>query len=67
MLQSAAKLRNWLIKFNGVATKYMDHYCGKFALDFVDRIIKCSDMFFDLLIKGNFISISNMKYFHPAY
>lgn len=64
---SVYELRIWLRKFKGVATKYLDHYCGQFSLNFIKETKNIYSIFLDLILKGNFTSVENIKIYHPAY
>lgn len=49
ILNCSSNLTNWLGKFKGVASKYLNHYCSLFSLSFIKKQYDYMKVFFDLL------------------
>ena len=58
------KLISWLEKFNGVATKYINHYCNFYCLKYVVKVYDYMKIFHDLLLNGVYCSIQAIRNTH---
>lgn len=55
----SVKLNKWLGKFRGVATRYLNHYCNLFALEFVNKDFNYMQVFKDLSSLNSYMYMSN--------
>lgn len=60
----SVQLSKWIGGFRGVATKYLNHYCSLFALNFVDKMFDYMSIFFNLLSECPYTSINDIKLNH---
>ena len=68
ILNCNLNLKSWLSKFKGVASKYLNHYCSLFSIDFIKKEYDYINLFFETLCnnvqENYYLRIIDLKDLH---
>lgn len=68
ILNCNLNLKSWLSKFKGVASKYLNHYCSLFSIDFIKKEYDYIKLFFETLCnnihENYYLRIIDLKDLH---